>query len=142
MVGFEGIAQTPLRILPPSRSPRLSPGQELVVVEEGDFQQCEDEKEDVVCGDDFNAAVNTSWEESCLARFSKFFGFSAARHEEEILGFMKRFNARRQKGEGKGGDGNTKFVREMKKLEWNVTVARRKKDGAPGKGARASYHGC
>ena len=70
--------------------------------------------------------------------FGKFLSFSTTGHEEEILGFMKRFNAGRQKGEGKGGEGNTKFAREMKKLEWNVMDTRRKKDGALGKGARAS----
>ena len=38
IVGFESIAQTPLRIFPPSTSLRLPPGRELVVVEEGDVQ--------------------------------------------------------------------------------------------------------
>ena len=30
----------------------------------------------------------------------------------------------------------------MKKLAWNVMDMGRKKDGALGKGVRASYHGC
>ena len=77
-----------------------------------------------------------------MARFSKFLGFSTTGHEEEILGFMKRFNVGRQKGKGKGGDRTTKFDRERKKLVWNVTDTGRKKDGAPGKGVRVSYHGC
>ena len=77
-----------------------------------------------------------------MTRFSKFLGFSTVGHEEAILGFMKRFNAGRQKGKGKGGDKTTKFDREMKKLVWNVMDTGREKDGAPGKGVRASYHGC
>ena len=108
-----------------------------MVAEEGDVQQREDREEEVARSEDFIVEENASCEESCLARFSKFLGFSIAGHEEEILGFMKRFNAGRQKGNGKGGDKPTKFNREMKKLVWNVTDMGRKKDGAPGKGARA-----
>ena len=93
-------------------------------------------------GEEFIVEETDSWEESCLAIFSTFLGFSTVGHEEEILGFMKRFNAWRQKGKGKRGDRTTKFDREMKKLAWNVTDTGRKKDGAPWKGVRASYHGC
>ena len=75
-----------------------------------------------------------------MARFSKFLGFSTSGHEEEILGFLKRFNVGRQKGKGKGGDRITKFDREMKKLAWNVTDTTRKKDGGQGKGVRAYYY--
>ena len=73
------------------------------------------------------AEDNAYWEERCLARFNKFLGFSTAWHEEEILGFIKRFNVRRQKGKEKGGSGTTKFDKEMKKLEWSVTDTGRKK---------------
>ena len=69
-----------------------------------------------------------------MARFNKFLGFSTTGHKEEILGFMKRLNARRQKGKGKGGDRTTKFDREIKKLVWNVTYMGKEKDGAPGGG--------
>ena len=77
-----------------------------------------------------------------MARFSKFLGFSTVGHEEEILGFMKRFNVGRQGGKGKEGDRPTKFDKEMKKLAWNMTDTGRKKDGALGNGARASIHDC
>ena len=111
-------------------------------MEEGDVQQREDGEKEYALGDDFIAEETDSWEESCLARFSKFLGFSTARHEKEIMGFMKRFTVGRQKGKGKGGDRTTKFDREMTKLVWNVTDTGRKKDEAPRKGIRASYHDC
>ena len=54
---------------------------------------------------------------------------------------MTKINSRRQKGKGKGGAVSTKFDRELKKLEWNVMDGGRKKNGAPGKGVRASHSG-
>ena len=114
-VGSQGIALTPLTILPPSSS-RRPLCRELVAVEERDVQQCKDGEKEDTRGEEFIAEETDSWEESCLARFSKFLGFSTSGHEEEILGFMKRFNVARQKGKGKGGDKITKFEREMKKL--------------------------
>ena len=78
-----------------------------------------------------------SWEESCLARFSKFLGFSTSGHEEEILEFLKRFNVGRRRGKGQRGNRITKFDREMKKLAWNVMDTIRKKDGGLGKETRA-----
>ena len=105
-----------------------------MVVEEGDVQQREDGVKEDNRGEEFIVEETDSWEESCLTRFSKFLGFSTAGHEEEILGFMKRFNAGRQKGKGKGGDRTTKFDREMKKLAWNVTDTGRKKRWSPREG--------
>ena len=54
---------------------------------------------------------------------------------------MTKINSQRQKGKGKGGAMSTKFDRELKKLEWNVMDNGRKKNGAPGKGVRASHIG-
>ena len=54
---------------------------------------------------------------------------------------MTKINSRRQKSKGKEGSVSTKFDRELKKLEWNVIDKGRKKNGAPGKGARASHSG-
>ena len=139
-VGSQGISLTPLKILLPSSS-RRSLCWELVAVEERDVQQREDGEKEDTRGEEFIVEETNSWEESCLARFSKFLGFSTSRHEEEILGFMKRFNVGRQKGKGKGGDRTTKFDREIKKLAWNVTDTARKKDGAPRKGVKAYYYG-
>ena len=94
-MGSQGIALTPLKILPLSSS-RWSRGQELVVVEEGDVRD-DGEKEDT-WGEDFIVEEIDSWEESCLARFSKFLGFSTAGHEEEILGFMQGAKRVKEKG--------------------------------------------
>ena len=101
-------------------------------MKEREVQQCEDGDKDENRGKEFLAEDTESWEESCLARFSKFLGFSTSGHEEEILEFLKRFNIGRRRGKGKGGDRITKFDREMKKLAWNVTDTIRKKDGGLG----------
>ena len=71
----------------------------------------------------------------------EFLGFPIEGFEEEILELMSRISSRRQKGKGKGGAVSTKFDRELKKLEWNVMDSGRKKNGAPGKGVRASHSG-
>ena len=135
-VGSQGITLTPLAILPPS-SPTRSMCRDLVEVEERVVQQCEDGDKDENRGKEFLVKDTVSWEESCLARFSKFLGFSTAGHEEEILEFLKRFNVGRRRGKGKGGNRITKFDREMKKLAWNVTDTLKKKDGGLRKETRA-----
>ena len=138
-VGPQGMVLTPLAILPPPNSTR-SLHRELVAVEEREFQQCDGDDKDKQMGKQFLAEDTESWEESCLARFSKLLGFSISGHEEEILEFMKRFNVGRKRGKGKGGDRITKFDREMKKLTWNVTDTIKKKDGGLGKEVRAYYY--
>ena len=106
-------------------------------MEEREVQQCEDGDKDENRGKELLVEDTMSWEESCLARFSKFLGFSTSGHEEEILEFLKRFNVGRRRGKGKGGNRITKFDREMKKLAWNVTDTLKKKDGGLGKETRA-----
>ena len=151
-MGSQGIGITPLAIMPPSSSTRPL-CRDLVAVEDREFQQCEDGDKDENRGKESLAEDTESWEESCLARFSKFLGFSTSGHEEEILEFLKRFNVGRRRGKGKKGGGGggwgggggparriTKFDREMKKLAWNVTDTIRKKYGGLGKEARAYYY--
>ena len=106
-VGSQGIALTPLAILPPSTSTRPL-CRDLVAVEEREVQQCEDGDKDENRGKEFLAEDTESWKESCLARFSKFLGFSTSGHEGEILEFLKRFNVGRKRGKGKGGGQNHK----------------------------------
>ena len=59
--GNEGLGQVPLSILPPLKN-QSPPGRELVVRDEGVALQFEDREKEEAKG---------SWEESCLARFSK-----------------------------------------------------------------------
>ena len=137
--GSQGIVLTPLAILPPSSSTK-PPCLDLVAMHGRELQQCEDGDKYENRGNEALSEVTDSWDESCLARFSKFLGFSTAGHEEEILEFLKRFNAGRKRGKEKGGDRTTKFDREMKKLAWNVTDTIRKKDGGLGKEVRAYWY--
>ena len=135
-VGSQGIALTPLAMLPPSSSERPL-CRDLIAVREREVQQCEEGDKNESRGKELLVEDTVSWEESYLARFSKFLGFSTSGHEEEILEFLKRFNVGRRRGKGQRGNRITKFDREMKKLAWNVTDTIRKKDGGLGKETRA-----
>ena len=59
------------------------------------------------------------WDDSCLARFNKFLGFSTEGFEGEILNLLLRTKRRREQN-NKGTTVSTKFDREMKKLEWSI----------------------
>ena len=57
------------------------------------------------------------WDDSCLARFSNFLGFSTEGFEGEILNLLLRTKRRSEQNLKKGSLGTTKFDRELKKLE-------------------------
>ena len=69
------------------------------------------------------------WDDSCLARFSKFLGFSTDGIEGEILNLLLRTKRRREQNIKEEISGSTKFDRELKKLEWpvNYNGAKKKK---------------
>ena len=67
------------------------------------------------------------WDDSCLARFSKFLGFSTDGIEGEILNLLLRTKRRREQNIKKEISGATKFDRELKKLEWSVNYNGAKK---------------
>ena len=54
------------------------------------------------------------WDDSCLARFSKFLGFSTEGFEGEILNLLLRTKRRREQNLKKGSSGSTKFDCELK----------------------------
>ena len=57
---------------------------------------------------------------ACLARFSKFLGFSTKGFEAEILNLLLRTKRRREHSNKRGTTGTTKFDRELKKLKWSI----------------------
>ena len=64
---------------------------------------------------------NEDWEESCLAKFSEFLGFSVKGQEEEILSLMQKLSASKRNQSGfKGQMASTKCERELKKLECSI----------------------
>ena len=66
-----GVGKTPLKVMPPTCSPRYS-GKEMVVVDEQQMiQSTGGEKVEGGLENDI-----APWEESCLAKFSEFLGFS------------------------------------------------------------------
>ena len=67
------------------------------------------------------------WDDSCLARFSNFLGFSTDGIEGEILNLLLRTKRRREQNIKKEILGSTKFDRELKKLEWSVNYNGAKK---------------
>ena len=68
------------------------------------------------------------WDDSCLARFSKFLGFSTEGFEEEILNLLLRNQRRREQNVKKDISGSTKFDRELKKLEWSINYKGARKE--------------
>ena len=57
------------------------------------------------------------WQESSLARFSHFLGFSTDGMEKEILNFLSKIRKRMEKIHSKGLLEKSKFERELKRLE-------------------------
>ncbi|RVW88361.1 hypothetical protein CK203_040920 [Vitis vinifera] len=67
------------------------------------------------------------WEESELARFSQFLGFSTAGLGKDILDFMVKIRKRREKVHSKSLLENSKFERELKRLECSINYDRGRK---------------
>ena len=70
------------------------------------------------------------WDDSCLARFSNFLGFSTEGFEGEILNFLLRTKRRSEQNLKKGSLGTTKFDRELKKLEWSINYNGERKENS------------
>ena len=68
------------------------------------------------------------WDDSYLARFSKFLGFSTEGFEGEILNLLLRNKRRREQNIKKYISGSTKFDRELKKLEWSINYKEARKE--------------
>ena len=68
-----------------------------------------------------------SWEESELAKFSKFLGFSTEGLEKEILDFLIKIQKRREKVHNKNLLKKSKFERELKRLECSINYEGGKK---------------
>ena len=75
--------------------------------ERTEFQEARREKED-------------RWEESSLAKFSHFLGFSTEGLEKEILNFLVKIRKRRERIHSKELMEKSKFERELKRLECSV----------------------
>ncbi|RVX14121.1 hypothetical protein CK203_011319 [Vitis vinifera] len=76
------------------------------------------------------------WQESSLARFSHFLGFSTDGMEKEILNFLSKIRKRREKIHSKGLLEKSRFERELKRLECSVNYEgdSKKKGSIQGKG--------
>ena len=89
---------------------------------------------DVGRGDEFELLLQdlegrgSQWDDSCLARFSKFLGFSTEGFEGEILNLLLRNRRRREQNIKKDISGSTKFDRELKKLEWSINYKGARKE--------------
>ena len=62
-----------------------------------------------------NRSKAVTWEESCLAKFSKFLGLPIKGFEGKFMDMVKRIRLRQKKGRDKGTMTLTKFDREIKK---------------------------
>ena len=79
-----------------------------------------------------------SWEESDLARFSKFLGFSTEGLEKDILEFLVKIRKRRKRVHSKTLLEKSKFERELKRLECSINYEKgvKKKCAMQGKGCQ------
>ena len=79
------------------------------------------------------------WEESELARFSQFLGFPTAGLEKDILDFMVKIRKRREKVHRKSLLENSKFERELKRLECSINYdgGRKQKGIVQGRGGQS-----
>lgn len=82
--------------------------------------------------------VEARWEESDLARFSQFLGFSTEGIEKEILEFMGKIRKRRERIHNKAMLEKSKFERELRRLECSVNYegGRKKKCTVQGRGCQ------
>lgn len=62
----------------------------------------------------------SSWDDSCLEKFSKSLGFSTEGVEGEILKLLLRLKSRRDQGKKRGISRTTRFEQELKKLEYSI----------------------
>ena len=60
------------------------------------------------------------WSKSKFEEFSKFFGFSTVGFELDIMFFFQEIQNKKEKILGKGTVENTRFVRELKRLQFYV----------------------
>ncbi|RVW87579.1 hypothetical protein CK203_041211 [Vitis vinifera] len=74
------------------------------------------------------------WEESSLAKFSHFLGFSTEGLEKEILDFLIKIRKRRERIHDKVLLEKSKFERELKRLECSVNYEKGRKQKDPPKG--------
>ena len=61
-----------------------------------------------------------SWEDSYLGKFSEFLGISMAGYEIEILGLVQKMVSQQQRVQRKGKLTETKYARELRKLECTI----------------------
>ena len=79
-----------------------------------------------------------NWEESDLARFSKFLGFSTEGLEKDIFEFLVKIRKRRERVHSKTLLEKSKFERELKRLECSINYERgaKKKCAMQGRGCQ------
>ncbi|RVW18300.1 Transposon TX1 uncharacterized 149 kDa protein [Vitis vinifera] len=84
------------------------------------------------------AWVDEGWEESELARFSHFLGFSTEGLEKDILEFMVKIRKRRERIHSKAMLEKSKFERELRRLECSVNYegGKKRKGTVQGRGCQ------
>lgn len=105
-----------------NKDPNLARGVEWNS-ERTELQEARNEKED-------------RWEESSLAKFSHFLGFSTEGLEKEILNFLIKIRKRQERIHSKELMEKSKFERELKRLECSVNYEKgcKQKSLSQGKG--------
>ena len=60
------------------------------------------------------------WEDNCLGKFSEFLGISTARYENEIMVLVRKMVSQQLRDQKKGNITETKYARELRKLECTI----------------------
>ena len=75
-----------------------------------------------------------NWEESSLANFNQFLGFSTKGLEKDILSFLVKIRKMRERIHNKGLLEKSKFERELKRLECSINYEGKGKKKCPSQG--------
>ena len=83
---------------------------------------------------DIRSEKEDRWEESSLAKFNHFLGFSTEGLEKEILSFLIKIRKKRERIHSKELLEKSKFERELKRLECSVNYEKVNKQKGPSQG--------
>ena len=135
-VGVEPQFEVPLCVLPGERPEENVNGCWDLVETNGGSDKSRGEEWGSGLNDSqaFRGEKEDRWEESSLAKFSHFLGFSTEGLEKEILDFLIKIIKRREGIHGKVLLEKSNFERELKRLECSVNYEKGKKQKDPSQG--------
>ncbi|RVW85670.1 Phosphoinositide phosphatase SAC6 [Vitis vinifera] len=127
--------ENPLQMIMGSESPLRKNGEcwDLVEVSKSSTDDVgKDVSSDQIVPRVSKAGEEISWENSDLAKFSNFLGFSTEGLEKDIMEFLVKIRKRRERVHSKSILEKSKFERELKRLECSINYEGGKKQNVGG----------